>query len=180
METEGHSPLSEYRIQARQLLSQLRRTDSEEAAVDEAAARFRRLRSFSEKSLAQISKDAQLKHALTVIALENGYGSWIELKDAAETTGPSMYVGQLDVFLNRWFASYEDARASLEEEGGFLLPYRNQFFVCEQSAIRVLGLDPEDLDWERIGYDWARPQDRQAWRRLADKREQVLLEQRAS
>jgi hypothetical protein len=179
METEGYSSMAEYRIQARRLLGQLRRTDSEEAA-DNAAARFRGLRSFSEKSLAEISRDAQLKHALTVIAVEHGYASWIELKDATKTARPPMYAGEMDVFLNRWFVSYAEARASLEAEGGFLIPYRNQFFVCEESAIRVLGLDPEDTDWERIGHDWVTPRDRQAWRRLADRREQGLLEQRAS
>lgn len=171
METEGHSSLSEYRIQARRLLNQLRHADAEEAA-----ARFRRLRSFSGKNPAQIMQDAQLKHALTVVALEYGYGSWTELKDAAETTSPSMYAGELDVFLNRWFVSYEEASASLEAEGGFLLPYRNQFFVCEQSAIQMLGLDPEDPDWGRIGYDWVKPRDWRAWRRLAYRREQALVE----
>ena len=39
--------------------------------------------------------------------------------------------------------------------------------------MRELGLDPEDPDWERIGHDWVRPQDREAWTRLCAKREQV-------
>ena len=58
--------------------------------------------------------------------------------------------------------------------GGYLLPYRHQFLVCESEAIRLLGLDPGDPDWERIGRDWVRPADRDAWRRLRDRRIAVL------
>ncbi len=82
-----------------------------------------------------------------------------------------MYVPRMDAFLNRWFTSYEAARTSLEAEGGYLLPYQNQVFVAEAGAIHELGLDPEDPDWERIGRDWVRPLDREAWERLVIKRE---------
>lgn len=84
------------------------------------------------------------------------------------------YQPNLDVFLNRWFPSYEDARRSLESEGGFLLPYRRHFFVCESEAIRAMGLEPDDPDWERIGWDCVRPVDMQAYQRLHEKREQAV------
>lgn len=80
----------------------------------------------------------------------------------------------LDVFLNRWFTTYEEARRVLESEGGYLLPYRHQFFVCEAPAIKAMGLDPEDPDWARVGRDCARPADEQAYRRLREKREAVM------
>jgi hypothetical protein len=83
------------------------------------------------------------------------------------------YQPDLDVFLNRWFASYEEARKSLENESGFLLPYKGQFFVCEAGLIRALGLDSDDPDWERIGWDCVQPLDMQAYQRLHEKREQV-------
>lgn len=83
------------------------------------------------------------------------------------------YQSNLDVFLNRWFANYEEARASREGEGGYLLPYRRQFFVCEAEAIRALGLDPGDADWQRVGWDCARPADAQAYERLREKRERA-------
>jgi hypothetical protein len=83
------------------------------------------------------------------------------------------YQPNLDVFLNRWFSTYEDARRSLESEGGYLLPYRHQFFVCEPEAIRAMGLNPDDADWERIGRDCVKPADEQAYRRLKGKREQA-------
>ena len=84
-----------------------------------------------------------------------------------------MYVPEMDAILNRWFTTYEAARASLDAEGGYLFPYRSQFFVTLSEGVRELGLNPEDPDWERIGHDWVRPQDREAWTRLCAKREQV-------
>jgi hypothetical protein len=32
------------------------------------------------------------------------------------------------------------------------------------------GLDPEDADWARIGWDWVRPSEKAAWERLNEKR----------
>ena len=81
-----------------------------------------------------------------------------------------MYVPRMATFLNRWFKTYDEARASLEAEGGYLLPYEDHFLVTVAGAIRELGLDPEDPDWARIGWDWARPTDAGAWERLKQKR----------
>ena len=86
------------------------------------------------------------------------------------------YQPNLDVFLNRWFANYEEARQALESGGGFLLPYRKHFFVCEADVIQALGLEPEDPDWERIGRDGAQPKDQDAYQRLCEKRVQVVRE----
>ena len=96
----------------------------------------------------------------------------MERKDADEL----WYQPDLDVFLNRWFSNYEDARGSLESEGGFLLPYRRHFYVCEAGAIRALGLEPDDPDWELIGRDCARPADAEAYGRLREKRERAVQE----
>lgn len=165
-------PQSEYRIRAKRLLKQLKRTEHQQL-VEQAAARFLRLESLSGMTVAQIvehRESVKLKHALAVIALEAGYDSWKNLKSSAEAADREMYDPKMDVFLNRWFANYDDARASLEEQGGFLFPYKNQFFVCEAGAVKTLGLNPEEPDWELIGHDWAEPRDREAWRRLANKR----------
>ena len=83
---------------------------------------------------------------------------------------PIMYVPRMDVFLNSWFTDYDKARAYLEKDGGFLLPYRDQFVITEAGGIRELGLDPNDPDWEKIGCDWARPKNAEAWERLKLKR----------
>jgi hypothetical protein len=83
------------------------------------------------------------------------------------------YEPELDVFVNRWFSDYGEARRSLEVEGGYLLPYGRQYFVCEAEVIRALGLEPGDEDWERVGRDCARPADVEAYGRLRGKRERV-------
>lgn len=67
---------------------------------------------------------------------------------------PIMYVPRMDAFLNLWFASYDEARAALQAQGGYLLPYRDQYFVSPAEAIRELGLDPADPDWAAIDWDW--------------------------
>jgi hypothetical protein len=82
-----------------------------------------------------------------------------------------MYVPAMHVFLNRWFTNYEEARAARDTAGGYLFPYKNQFFVTDAGAVRELGLDPADPDWELIGWDWVCPRDPEAWERLKEKRE---------
>ncbi|HYG80054.1 MAG TPA: hypothetical protein VD861_06685 [Pyrinomonadaceae bacterium] len=83
------------------------------------------------------------------------------------------YPPTLDVFLNRWFKTYEEARCALESDGGYLFPYKHQFFLCEAPAVKAMGLDPDDPDWDKIGRDCARPADEQACRRLREKRERA-------
>ncbi len=87
---------------------------------------------------------------------------------------PSMYVPRMDAILSRWFTTYEDARASLDSDGGYLFPYRRYYFVTTSEAIRELGLDPSDPDWARISWDWVRPSDPVAWERLKEKRTLAL------
>jgi hypothetical protein len=153
-----------------------------------AVRRFRRLRTLAEQPELELLRPGRLrlKHALAVIAEERGYSSWQALKSAllgasderaaaADTAEDSLWYGhEVAVFLNRWFASYVDARRWHEVAGGYLLPYRQHFFVCEAEVIRTLGLDPDDEDWQRIGRDAARPADAPACRRLRDRRAQLL------
>jgi hypothetical protein len=89
---------------------------------------------------------------------------------ASPEVAPDMWVTGMAVFLNHWHSDYAQARAQLDAEGGFLLPYRAQYFIVGGEAIRELGLDPDDPDWSRIGWDWVRPADRSAWERLRAKR----------
>ena len=96
-----------------------------------------------------------------------------------DDAGPLMYVESMDAFLNQWFTTYEDARTVREAEGGYLLPFKNQFFVTVAAGIVELGLDPNDPDWEHIGWDWVRPLDSGAWELLRDKRRSVLAARQA-
>ena len=161
---------SEYKIRASILFKQLRSDDSVKAT--EAAKRFQRLPHFSstspEEIIAQIDT-LQRKHALTVVALEQNYSSWADLKQALDNLQPptvNLYPSRCGGFLNEWHSSYEAAKDALAERGGYLLPYKTQFFICGRDYITALGLDPDDANWERMDYDWAKPSDRDAWQAL--------------
>lgn len=152
--------LQEAKIQASILLKSLRSSDKETA--HQAAKRFQLLSEFVNIPTAEIPlKNIQLKHALAVIAFENGFASWADLK-----IQQAFIVGG---FLNKWFTNYQEAKMTQQQHGGFLFPYKNQFFICEAGYIERLGLNPLDPDWQAIAYDWAHPTDKSAWQRLYKK-----------
>ena len=149
--------VDECKVQASILLKSLHSNDS--SSSQKAAKRFQRLPEFENLSLEEIvHADIKRKHALAVIALEKGFTSWTVLKWQL----PFIHGG----FLNRWFASYAEAKSYQQTNGGFLLPFKNQFFICESHYINNLGLKAEDPDWTLIGYDWAKPDNKEAWQRL--------------
>ncbi|MGB7339052.1 MAG: hypothetical protein WBC91_09190 [Phototrophicaceae bacterium] len=65
-----------------------------------------------------------------------------------------------------WHADYEIANSELGRSGGYLFPYKKQFFICESAYIEELGLDPDDADWQAIGYNWVKPLNQSAGQRL--------------
>src|SRR5262249_37064720 len=95
------------------------------------------------------------------IAMEQGFRSWVDLKMQV-----NFIVGG---YLNLWFSNHAEAKAYLKEHGGFLLPYKNQYFICDENYIKQIGFYPEDPDWEKIAYDWAEPPSQAAWHRLYKK-----------
>ena len=163
-------PLAECRVRASLLLKALHAPDAERAA--QAAARLCTLPAFSHLCAAQLlqgRESVQRKHVLALVAHEQGYGSWAALKAAREAhvlDTRSFFRAGGRGFLNRWFSSYAEARASLAALPGFLFPYGEQFFVCEPGFVRALGVDPADADWERMGHDWVQPRDPAARERL--------------
>ena len=46
----------------------------------------------------------------------------LPLLAAAVGSDPPMWVASMDAVLSRWFTTYEEARASLEANGGYLFP----------------------------------------------------------
>ncbi len=180
--TNQYSQLDEYKIKASRLLKQFRVADGQSS---QAAARFQQLPQFANLTFADIVRkkdNIRRKHALAVIAQENGYASWGELKHQVSRQEKRMqfranwdetlfYPEHCIGFINEWYVSYEEARESLEKSGGYLLPYQNHFFLCQREYISVLGLDPDDPDWVLINFDWVRPVDQAARGRL----EQALL-----
>lgn len=149
--------LTEAKIQAAILLKSLKSSDS-----DKAAKRFKRLPEFRDLAISDLLQQRiQLKHALSVIALENGFQSWVDLKIQINFIAGG--------YLNLWFANYEEAKSYLKSSGGFLLPYKKQFFICDTNYLKHIGFEPDDSDWKKIDYDWVVPADQEAWRQLYKK-----------
>ena len=121
-----------------------------------------------QKAKKKAGKPIQLKTALALIAKTSGYSSWRDLKQTLETNEQFCFP-QGSAFWNTWYASYADARKHLESHGGFLLPYQKQFFICDIHYIENLGIRRTDPDLERVGTDWVKPLDAEAWKRLLKK-----------
>jgi hypothetical protein len=165
--------LDECKVQASLLLKDLRGDHGPRAG--RAAERFRILPHFAADAPDAIlgrRGSIRLKHALAVVAAELGHPNWADCKRRLETPAnerldtESFFVEMGAAYLNRWFARYDEARASLEAEGGYLFPFRRQFFICEAGFLEARGIDPADSDWEQIGRDWVRPRDETSRDRL--------------
>ena len=146
-----------------------------------AAVQFAQLPHFVSVSLEELIDGSALvsrADALAVVALAHGFVSWAAVLESClpGLRSVMMHSDRMAPYLNRWFAGYEEAAASLRDEGGYLLPYRKQFFITVHDAIREIGLDPDDPDWERIGFDWVRPRDVEAHLRLCRLRLRVMVE----
>lgn len=173
--------LEEYKIQASILLKKFRSTDQKQAF--HSARRLQklpRLATLSVDEILQLNGKIKRKHALQLIAVENGFTTWVELKQHIEQRSnkklynkhslyTALYPRRCQGFLNQWFTQYDEARAYLDEIGGYLFPYKDEFFICQAGYIEALGLDPQDRNWEQIGFDWVHPTDHAAWERLNTK-----------
>ena len=108
------------------------------------------------------------KHALAVIAAEAGFDSWTSLRAAAERdlrANIERLFAKGAVYLNHWCPTHEEARAILDQAGGYLFPYRARFVVCPAGLLQLHGIGAYDPDWARIEFDWVRPGDVAAFRR---------------
>jgi hypothetical protein len=171
-----HRNLEEYRIRASRLMKDLR--DADPTTALHAARRFQVLSAWAGTTTEQI-RDArdrvQRKHALAVVAREGGFRDWLHLRasveDAPDETGfdtTRLFPPRNAVFLNLWFAHYEEARKVLDADPTrYLFPYRHQYVLCEAGLLENLGLDAADPDWDRMGRDWVNPRDTEARARLA-------------
>ena len=158
----------------------------ERAAVERlrVLAEFRRA---DDLALRAAAAEIQRKHCLAAVAREVGFAGWDHAKrvldgDPSESDfGTLLYGGDWGTRLNHWFANYEEARAfhrDASEPGArlYLLAYKRHFFVCDRHFLEALGLKPDDADWEAIDWDWVRPANADARRRLYAK---ILAAQRA-
>jgi hypothetical protein len=149
--------LEEGKIQASILLKSLHSDDDNLA--EKTTKRFLRLPEFSALSITELQQaDIKRKHALNVIAMENGFHSWTDLKSQVR-----FIIGG---HLNNWFTTYEEAKSYQKSKGGFLFPYKNQFFTCCDAYVRDIGFNPSDPNWKLIDFDWVKPADHKAWQSL--------------
>jgi hypothetical protein len=154
-----HDPVRELKARASILHSRIRRGES----LD----RLRAIPEFRTATVEEIRRDAgsvQLRHCLSVIAIEFGFTGWQHatavLSGAeVEDFGSTLYPREAGGHLNAWYRDHGEASARRSEAGGFLLAYRRDFFIVEGPFIEALGLDPFAPEWERMGYDWAQPKD---------------------
>ena len=170
----ARSTVEDCRLAAAHLLKDLR--SGESLRIERAVARIRAMLphlGHAEFSAGRASRrEVRRKHALATVAAELGYASWADCRrrlaaPAAQRFDPeSLFTPTAASFLNRWFATYAEARASLDRDGGYLFPFRRQFFLCEPGFLEVRGIDPADPDWALIGFDWLRPFEESARLRL--------------
>lgn len=178
MSDEGERAVTRHRQEARRLQSTVRGTDAAAARV--AAMRCTQLPALATATIADLCTGRvplSRRAAMDVIALEAGFAGWAHLLTdlLPEFARVTMHVPAMGAWVNRWFVSWSEAASSLAAEPGVLLPYRSQFFVTALDAVRELGLDANDPDWARIGFDWVQPRDPEARLRLARQRWQVML-----
>ena len=153
--------------------------------VDELSRRARlvkkRIANGDAQTLARLpvgEEDVRHKHCLALVARELGFVSHAHAARVLRGDPGEPDFGTLlhtyGGFLNAWFATYEEARASRAVSGGYLIGYKRQFIVVERGYIEALGLDPDDADWEAIGFDMVAPRDTEARQRLYAKRLRAL------
>lgn len=162
MSNLNRSRLDELKIKACLLLKNLKDTDPEKSR--KAAQRFTQLSFLSGCRIEQVLSDSsllKLKHALLVIALENGCNSWTSLRDKI-IKEDCLYYANGGSILNHWFGNYPEAKQFQALNGGYLLQYRQHYFICPEEFIEQLGLSSFKEEWEAIGYDWTNV-DRPEW-----------------
>ncbi len=175
------SPVRELKVRAEILHHHLQASAPVEPA---ALARLRALAELRRASDAELSEAAgrmQRKHCLAVVSRELGFASFDHARrvlegDAAEADfGTLLYGAGSGAYLNHWFATYAEARAQQVETlatapRSYLLAYKRHCFLAERGFIEALGFDADDPDWAAIGWDWVRPRDPEARRRLYARR----------
>lgn len=176
--SDDEALIEQCRRDARDLQRELGGADRRAARA--AAVRFARLPRFAQEDLDAIVRaepTVTRAAALDVIAAERGHGDWRTLvaRSLPELLAVPMHTDRMGAFVNRWFATYAEAAEDHRRDGGFLLPYRRQFFVTVAEAVRELGLDPNDPDWARIGRDWVHPADVEGHLRLCRARRDAWL-----
>ena len=111
-----------------------------------------------QKAKKRSGKPIALKDAYALLATIAGFASWRDMKatlDVHELLRPRHSSALWSV----WYGSYDEAHGHLRDQGGYLLPYQKQFFICDHHYIESLGIDLRDPDLDKVGTNWAKPKD---------------------
>jgi hypothetical protein len=122
--------------------------------------------------------EAKLRHFLNDAARQVGFAHWEHARAVlggearpGDDFGTFWHVPRSGILLNQWFARYDEARAiHAQDAGGYLLPYKRQFFIVEAPFVEELGVDADDLAWTEVGRDLIAGYGSAAWMKLARQR----------
>ena len=122
-----------------------------------------------QKAKKRAGKPIQLKEAFEILAKASGFKSWRELKEIFEATEHYCPHGS-SARWKIWIKSYDEARDQLSSmKEGFLLPYRDHFFICDLEYIEFLGIEKDDPDLTLMGRNWVEPNNPEAFMRITPK-----------
>ena len=133
---------------------------------------LRQLRDAPDELLIAVAKTIRRSQCLTLVACEAGFDGWPHAKHVLSGDSPIANYGGLlyprhcASHLNLWYRSYEEALLGHRTAGGYLLAFRNQFFVAHAPFVEDLGLSPWAPEWRAMEFDWVRPRDPTARTRL--------------
>ena len=169
--------LSDLKTQAVFLIKDLKNNPD---LSSKSAKRFLQISCFSgntEDWLIEHYDIVQLKHAYNVIALENRFNTWADLKKTV-IENDCLYKSGCVGFIHAWFNDYQKAEIYFRQHGGYLLSFWKDFVVCGKEYISCIGLSQYDDHWKSIGYNWAKPNDKKAFQLLNEKAKNNYLSQK--
>ncbi len=132
------------------------------AGEESALARIRKLHESPDLDNVALRQQVKRRHCLGVIAQDLGFQGWSHAAqvlrgDDNRDFGKLLYPRGCYAHSNIWSASYNEARQIRDETEGYLLAYRHHYLIVDPDYIRTMGLDPDDPDWQEIGFDWVKP-----------------------
>lgn len=165
--------LNELKIRARVRLNAIRRADPGVVADSERLAERHRL---------QPPPEWKLHHTLNLSAMTCGFSDWEHARrvlGGTARTGDDMgalwHAPDCLGMLNHWFVRYPEARDFLDRTPRhYLLPYRRQFLVVDESYLEALALDASNDRWAMADRDLVASYGGAAWAGLCHERVRAI------